>query len=104
VDAHGPASEGGRQQKIGAPQDALARLTARRERCVQRVEMYIVISKPKRVSMACGVSHFMVRYLGSDGARPWKAANLEGFTGRDRFPCATESGRVRRDAHRGSPD
>jgi hypothetical protein len=26
---------------------------------LQRVAMYIVISKPKRMSLACGVSHFM---------------------------------------------
>jgi len=30
-----------------------------RPRPAQRVAMYIVISKPKRISLACGVSHFM---------------------------------------------
>jgi hypothetical protein len=32
---------------------------AHRSKAIQRFAMYIVISKPKRWSTACGVSHFM---------------------------------------------
>ncbi len=46
--------------------------TSRRVGCYQRLAMYIVISKPRRISVAAGFSHFIRLLLSVDTAQRGK--------------------------------
>ena len=67
-------SEGSKQPAPGVPGRVVAK------RAIQRALTYIVISKPKRRSVAVGVSHFMYMSPASVARRRVAAARI------DRYP------------------
>src|SRR5262245_494309 len=60
-----PAAGGGSQHSNLQGSAGAARLRGLAPGLLQRLAMYIVISMPKRKSIACGVSHFMTLLLQS---------------------------------------